>query len=168
MLKSVAIISKKSHSECDCDYENCAIIAPLAISNGAKTVMSSSSELLASIKASDHGITLADLLTQHANIARRTAQRQIARLIESGQVIARGQGRARIYTGTDVQSVVDIKTKRENAFPSFIPVSADSQDILSYINKPLEAQTPVGYQREFLESYLPNKTSRASDPLGVN
>jgi len=31
------------------------------------------------------------------------------------------------------------------SFPSFIPLSADSQDILAYIDQPPEARKPVGY-----------------------
>jgi len=42
-------------------------------------------------------LTLAELLTRHPGIARRTAQRLIAKLIESGQVTALGEGRARRY-----------------------------------------------------------------------
>lgn len=120
--------------------------------------MQSSSDLLVSIKASVQGVTLAELLTQHPNIARRTAQRQIARLIEGGQVIAHGEGRARRYFAVDVPSKAGTQTNNGDVFPAFIPVSADSQDILSYINQPLEARKPVGYQRDFLDNYQPNKT----------
>jgi len=127
--------------------------------------MSSSSELLASIKASHQGITLAELLTQHPSIARRTAQRQIAKLIEGGRVIAHGEGRARRYFGVDVPPKAGTQTHNTDIFPSFIPVSADSQDILSYINQPLEGRKPVGYQRDFLDSYQPNNTWYLSESL---
>ena len=50
-------------------------------------------------------------------------------------------------------------------FPTHIPLSADSRDILEYINKPLSARRPVGYQRDFLESYLPNQSSYLSETL---
>ena len=127
--------------------------------------MHSSSDLLASIKASAQGVTLAELLTQHQNIARRTAQRQIAKLIEGGQVIAHGEGRARRYFGVDVPSKAGAQTNNGDVFPAFISVSADSQDILSYINQPLEVRKPVGYQRDFLDSYQPNKTWYLSESL---
>lgn len=127
--------------------------------------MPSTTELLASIKASPQGVTLAELLTQHPNIARRTAQRQIAKFIDEGLVIALGEGRARRYFGVESPNDVSAQTNNSDVFPAFIPVSADSQDILSYINLPLEARKPVGYQLDFLNSYQPNKTWYLSESL---
>lgn len=112
--------------------------------------MSSSSDLLYSIQSSGNGLTLAELLVEQPGLARRTAQRLIAGLIDHGQVIARGEARARRYFGV-VTSVSD-------GFPRQIPLSADSQDILAYIDQPAQARKPVGYQRDFLDAYLPNTT----------
>jgi Fic family protein len=112
--------------------------------------MSSSSDLLNSIQSSGNGLTLAELLVAHPVLARRTAQRLIAGLIDRGQIIARGEARARRYFGV-VTSVSD-------GFPRQIPLSADSQDILAYIDQPAQARNPVGYQRDFLDAYLPNTT----------
>lgn len=56
--------------------------------------------------------------------------------------------------------------KRESLLPSFdIPLSADSRDILSYIDKPLVQRKPVGYQSYLLETYLPNQTFYLSHSL---
>nr|WP_305234814.1 Fic family protein [Rhodoferax sp.] len=93
---------------------------------------------------------MAELLVEQPGLARRTAQRLIAGLIDHGQVIARGEARARRYFGV-VTSVSD-------GFPRQIPLSADSQDILAYIDQPAQARKPVGYQRDFLDAYLPNTT----------
>jgi len=41
-----------------------------------------------SIRAATHGITLAELLTRHPEIARRTAQRLIQNMINAGQIDA--------------------------------------------------------------------------------
>ena len=71
--------------------------------------MTSGSKLLVSIQASVQGITLAELLTQSPNIARRTSQRQIAKLIEGGQIIARGEGRARRYFGVTVSEKASLR-----------------------------------------------------------
>jgi len=43
------------------------------ISNGANAAMSSTTDLLNGIQASGNGLTLAELLTEHPGIARRTA-----------------------------------------------------------------------------------------------
>jgi len=127
--------------------------------------MSSISDLLGSIKTSIQGVTLAELLTQHPGIARRTAQRQVARLVESAQVIAQGEGRARRYFGADIPSEAGFEASKGDVFPQFIPVSADSQDILSYIDQPLVARKPVGYQRDFLDAYCPGETWYLSESL---
>ncbi len=127
--------------------------------------MSSTSELLNSIQASENGLTLAELLTAHPGIARRTAQRLIAKLIDSRQVKAEGEGRARRYFRADTQSGSAVPATIVDRFPPFIPLSADSQDILAYIDQPLEARKPVGYQRDLLDAYRPNETWYLSEPL---
>lgn len=127
--------------------------------------MSSTTDLLNSIQASKHGVTLAELLAEHPGIARRTAQRLIARLIESGHIKARGEGRARHYFAADDTNSKSILTTQPDNFPPFIPLSADSQDILAYIDQPEQARKPVGYQGDFLEVYRPNVTRYLPESL---
>lgn len=59
--------------------------------------MSTAADLLNSIRVSDTGLTLAELLARHPDVARRTAQRLIANMIARGQVTGIGEGRARRY-----------------------------------------------------------------------
>ena len=127
--------------------------------------MSFTTDLLNTIQASGSGLTLAELLTQHPGIARRTAQRLIAKLIESGQVTALGEGRARRYFVAWHQPGTGPLTARADGFPYSIPLSADSLDILAYIDQPLEARKPVGYQRDFLDAYRPNESMYLSESL---
>ena len=128
--------------------------------------MSSTAALLHSIQNSRGGLTLAELLAQHPGVARRTAQRCIAKLIELGHITASGEGRARRYFGVGTPSVtVSRPGHGSDAFPSFIPLSADSQDILAYIDQPAQARKPVGYQRGFLDSYRPNETGYLPESL---
>lgn len=127
--------------------------------------MPSSKDILNSIQASGNGLTLTKLLAKHPDIARRTAQRLIAKLIESGRISARGEGRARRYFGTAIQAETSPQYADTDSFPLFIPLSADSRDILAYINQPPEARKPVGYQRDFLDTYQPNVTSYLPESL---
>jgi len=135
--------------------------------------MSSATNLLSLIRASEYGLTLAELLTGHPEIARRTAQRLIAKMIASGYLTALGKGRARRYfavepqTGDKIATTARTQARATNTdgFPAFIPLSADSQDILAYIDQPLEARKPVGYQRDFLDAYRPNETWYLSESL---
>lgn len=123
--------------------------------------MSFRSELLDSIQKSAPGLTLAELLSQHPALARRTAQRLISQLIAGGQITASGEGRARRYHFTRITKVAP----EQDAFPHYIPLSADSQDILAYVDQPLAARAPVGYQRDFLDAYQPNSTWYLSESL---
>ncbi len=128
--------------------------------------MSSTTDLLNSIQAFGNGLTLAELLTQHPGIARRTAQRLVAKLIKNGQITAQGKARARRYFSAGAKTfAANTSSAGTDIFPSHISLSADSQDILAYIDQPLEARKPVGYQREFLEAYRPNRTWYLSEPL---
>lgn len=54
--------------------------------------MSSFAELLNSIQSRSAGLTLAELLQRHPDVGRRTAQRQIRRMLDAGQVQASGGG----------------------------------------------------------------------------
>jgi len=110
-------------------------------------------------------LTLAKLLRANPHISRRTAQRCLAKLIDSGHISATGEGRARRYLYSDDQSVSDEMLTRVDRFPHFIPLSADSQDIVVYIDQPVQARKPVGYQRDFLDAYHPNETWYLSESL---
>ena len=123
--------------------------------------MSSAAELLKSILESAAGLTLAELLARHPAVPRRTAQRWISQWIEDGKLVGQGQGRARRYRVAKAAS----PAVGEDAFPGYIPLSADSRDILAYIDQPLEARKPVGYQRDFLDAYQPNRTWYLPAPL---
>lgn len=108
-------------------------------------------------------MTLAELLTRHADVPRRTAQRWISQLIQAGHIAALGEGRARRYLA--ISAGHSGFTKVQDIFPDAIPLSADSHDILAYVDQPLAGRKPVGYQREFLDAYQPNVTGYLSASL---
>lgn len=117
--------------------------------------MPSPIDLLDSIRKSATGLNVAELLTRHPKIPRRTAQRWIQQLIGEGKISGAGKGRARRYL---VVAQASPAAADGDTFPGFIPLSADSKDILTYVDQPLQARRPVGYQREFPDSYEPNQT----------
>lgn len=126
--------------------------------------MSTAHALLESIRKASAGLMLAELLAQHPDVARRTAQRWISQWIDGGQVTAIGEGRARRYFGANTPEVAASVPERDR-FPDYIPLSADSRDIAAYIDRPPEARKPVGYQRDFLDAYRPNVTRYLSESL---
>lgn len=126
-------------------------------------LMLSLETLLASIQSAPEGLSIAAVLDQHPGLARRTAQRWLNELVVAGRIKALGAGRARRYAVAHAPLVPS--DNLEDAHPKFIPLSADSRDILTYVDQPLSARKPVGYQRDFLASYQPNRTGYLSEPL---
>ena len=108
-----------------------------------------------SIRNTPPGLTLAELLAQHPAVARRTAQRWLGQWVADGSIVAQGAARARRYLAGN-GAVVSISSL--DRFPPSIPLSADSRDIVAYVDQPLQARKPVGYQRDFLDGYQPNVT----------
>jgi len=130
--------------------------------------MPSAIDLLKTIQASNDGLTLTELLALHPGLSRRTAQRWIGQWVDSGKLRAVGETRARRYVASTTAVPADAaspKADRVDAFPSHIALSADSLDVLAYVDQPLAARKPVGYQRQFLDSYRPNRTWYLPEPL---
>ena len=125
--------------------------------------MSTPDDLVDSVQSSTAGLSIADLLAQHPDLARRTAQRWLNDLLTADRITVTGQGRARRYCR--IESSLPFENNQTDAFPLNIPLSEDSQDIVDYINQPLMVRSPVGYQREFLESYVPNESFYLPKPL---
>ena len=134
-------------------------------------------DLLNSIRRAQAGLTLTELLLQHPLLARRTAQRWLGQWVMDGSLVAHGEGRARRYLagvggGGDGEGSVAVAnalivapTSQPDTFPASISLSLDSREILAYIDQPLEARKPVGYQRDFLDAYQPNVTWYLPAPL---
>ncbi|WP_348092200.1 Fic family protein [Collimonas sp.] len=114
---------------------------------------------------------------------RRTAQRQLSRLVDEQKIVAAGQARARRYHAApdidasasksadddfsyaDGRYMIASREHNRELIYKVIPLSPDSRDILTYIDQPLLARKPVGYQPEFLNAYEPNKTWYLPEPL---
>ena len=112
-------------------------------------------DLLKSIQQAAAGLTLAQLLARHPAVARRTAQRWLSQWVAKGAIVGRGDGRARRYLALNpavnpALAATGMPGGIQDSFPAYIPLSADSHDILAYVDQPLEARKPVGYQHDFL------------------
>lgn len=102
-------------------------------------------------------LTISELEALWPEIPRRTLQRRFSRWIAEGRVEAAGRGKLRRYR---LAGAIP-----SQSFPDYIPLSADSRDVLAYVDQPLGARKPVGYQRDFLESYIPGETWYLPEPL---
>jgi fido (protein-threonine AMPylation protein) len=126
--------------------------------------MTDSAALLKSIQSSATGLTLAELLAQHSGLARRSVQRWLSQWSREGHISATGKGPARRYGPPVPPAPVSVVASTDR-FPAHIPLSADSRDILAYVDQPLQARRPVGYQRDFLDAYQPNVSAYLPEPL---
>lgn len=126
--------------------------------------MSRPDDLLDQLRAAPGGLALAELLAAHPGLSRRTAQRWLADLVAAGQLRTSGDARARRYHVVSVIAPVGLPPASEAAAIG-IPLSPDSRDVLAYVAQPLAARRPVGYQREFLDAYVPDVTHYLPLPL---
>lgn len=116
---------------------NCTTFIQIA----PKNTLSVAANLLDSIQECPSGLTLAELLALHPNVVRRTAQRGISQLIGDGRIAALGEGRTRRYL--TVRMAGQSTAKEHDVFLGAIPSSANSRDILAYVDQPLAARKPV-------------------------
>lgn len=95
------------------------------------------------------------------SISNRTLQRWLGELISQGQVITTGQGRATLYHLKTTN-----KTPLETAAPTNLnkpQLSGKGEALLSAMRQPVEQRKPVGYNRHFLDRYVPNQTAYLSE-----
>jgi hypothetical protein len=120
------------------------------------------------------GIGIVDLSTALAKIvSRRTLQRRLNELIEKRHISAKGAGRARVYRALGSVDISLISQQRiglgrkaeELEIEAYVPISAESQDVINYVRQSIQQRQPVGYDRVFLESYQPNATHYLSSAI---
>jgi hypothetical protein len=84
-----------------------------------------------------------------AGLPRRTLQYRLKQLVADGRIVRDGTGRWARY-----RLPGDGWTKTETG----IALSAEALSIQRYIRQPPHLRKPVGYNRDFLDAYRPNKT----------
>ena len=104
-------------------------------------------------------------------VPRRTLQRRLADLVEAGRLQIEGQGRAVRYKRPGPlplvvapESVPDGQVAQPAA-EGYVPLSAGGAQVRELVRRPLAERTPIGYQRDFLDRYIPNETAYLAPPL---
>lgn len=113
-------------------------------------------EILTILEKFPNGVGIDEIrLTYNPEINIRTLQRRLSKLAMQGDVTISGKARATIYRLSN-----NDKDERAAPEPSvLIPLSGRSQELRNLVNAPIQARKPVGYNRDFLESYKPNVDS---------
>lgn len=113
----------------------------------ARAVDPASLELvLHALRARREGATLDQLARLLPALPRRTLQRRLSQLAQDGHVLGAGRGKQHRYRLAAGAPAVDEQE-----------VSAPAAEVRALVRRPLSQRTPVGYRRELLESYRPNR-----------
>jgi fido (protein-threonine AMPylation protein) len=93
-------------------------------------------------------------------VTRRTLQRRLAFLVKQQKLTNEGRGRgSRYHLSRQPEEITYSSSLREEPGSELpIPLSPESEAIRELLGQSLHTRKPVGYQREFLESYRPNET----------
>src|ERR1700683_5410263 len=118
--------------------------------------------ILEIVESHANGASLRDITTAlKPQLAPRTLQYRLKYLVDKGRLLTEGEGRRwakyRVppsQAATEVVAAAKPAAEEEAA----VPLSPSSAEIRRYLEQPLAARKPVGYNREFLDSYRPNET----------
>jgi hypothetical protein len=112
------------------------------------------------------GATLQQIAdTLKTGLPRRTLQYRLKYLVDAKRLVLEGKRRWTKYRLPQEQpgEVTEAAAAREESEAEItLPLSKTSADIRDYLRQPPETRKPVGYNREFLESYRPNVTAYLS------
>ena len=117
------------------------------------------------IAAYPEGVGVEVLSRELDTVPRRTLQRRLALLVEQRKICTEGEGRALKYRLAPISGrlAVDLQPMTMRATGEiYVPTSPEGEAIKSYVRQPIQARQPVGYDREFLETYQPNETQYLS------
>jgi fido (protein-threonine AMPylation protein) len=92
-------------------------------------------------------------------ISERTLIRRLAQMVEDGLVRKEGKSRAARYL---LIPALELAEDGPPALPqrdASVPITPVGREILRLVTQPVAARRPVGYNRRFLSTYRPNRTS---------
>ena len=128
--------------------------------------MSLRDQVLDVLRASRQPLAMPEIEAALPDSPRRSLQRLMGQLVSAGEVERTGEKRWSRYRLVDplaIPRLVDAAVASEEVIRprapfDGIPVGPDAAEVLALVSRPLVARTPVGYQREILEDYVPNET----------
>jgi Fic family protein len=140
------------------------LFAPLLTSNGLERIIGAlnmprslpqdiDQQVLTHVANSTDGLGLDELLRLlNGEISRRSLQRRLSKLVAKERLITEGGSRSTRYLLPKAKSIAE---PEEN----YVRLSPSGADVRELVRRPEIERTPVGYNREFLDQYRPNKSS---------
>ena len=104
-------------------------------------------------------------------VPKRTLQYRLRYLVDEGRLVKEGDDRwAKYHLPPPAEARPAAHADEAPAAPATaaegeeaVPLSDASKEIRQYLSQSVAARKPVGYKREFLDSYRPNETSYLSE-----
>ena len=103
-------------------------------------------------------------------VPKRTLQYRLRHLVDAGRLVKEGDDRwakyrlpAAVPEKAPAPELEQAPAAPAAAAEEGVPLSAASKEIRQYLSQLVAARKPVGYNREFLDSYRPNKTFYLSE-----
>jgi DNA-binding transcriptional ArsR family regulator len=123
----------------------------------------------AAIRHHPGGVTFQQIADElKGDLPRRTLQYRLKYLVDAKRLVTEGEGRWTKYRLPAEGERGEIAAGTGQVEPQIaisVPLSKTSAEIQNYLRQPPENRKPVGYNREFLDSYRPNVTAYLS-PAG--
>ncbi len=101
-------------------------------------------------------------------VPRRTLQRHLALLVEQNRLTIEGRARASRYQLPKIAAEVTgtlLALKGEMHGEVYVPLSPEGEEIKHTVRQPIQNRSPVGYNRDYLDSYHPNSTFYLSEDV---
>ena len=118
------------------------------------------------VRSHPGGMTLQQIVDAlMTDLPRRTLQYRLKYLVNMKRLVPEGEGRWTKYhvPAKKHAAVTEAAPAQDKSEAEIIlPLSKTSVEIQEYLHQPPETRKPVGYNREFLESYRPNVTAYLS------
>jgi Fic family protein len=122
-------------------------------------------EAIAEIVRAQEGATAREI-ARARGAKLRTAQHRLKQLVSAGRIVQEGKGRAARYRVPVVAKAAGFaagSSRAEAHGEALLPLSKAALAIQKYVRGPIAKRKPVGYAREFLDSYRPNESAYLSE-----
>lgn len=112
-------------------------------------------KILVAMENLKDGVSLKGLLPLTGlNISGKTLQRGLSTLIKKQKVRVEGKtNKTRYFLVAEPVKEVIVKPTREPG----VPLSLPATNLFNLVRRPQTERTPVGYNRQFLDEYIPTK-----------
>lgn len=98
-------------------------------------------------------------ITAHLKVSRPTVNRALARLTREGRLLREGAGRSTRYHAPPVASPAHRVAPAPAPPAGALLFSRSALSLRAVLEAPIAARTPVGYRRDFVDGYEPNRSS---------